>query len=601
MAEIYALRETRSGSIPRRTLTEDEDRSGLDHDPQFTEHITIRKQNLNVFDVASLILNKMVGTGIFTTPGSIVLLNKSKGLTVALWVLGGPYCLLCLLVYLDYGTGFPFNGGELIYLNAVWPLPDLLQAFLFAGFFIALGHTAGNAVAFSRHVILAAQHKSAPGHPETIEFDSRLTKSIAIVILGLVCFLLWISPKTGLLLNKLLALYKILLLLVLGIAGIASRPDANPSAGSSDWIPPEGGMNTIAGLIYIIYSYTGWENANYIIGDISTKRKDLRNGAFSAVALVTLLYTLMSVGLFEACTMVDLGLNDSSSPSVVQRDIATPTTTTSSAAPSATKLDSDLKIAQVFAENVFGHRRGVEICIAISAVGNLIAVAYTSSKVKQAIALHHFLPFSDFFARDDHFMTPGGALLLHWICSSIVVIAMPNSTEGYNFVISLFTYGQLLVGVAVGLGLPRLENAVKRSKLNANWKPFFSNSTLTWIFGPLLAGINLVVMIGAAATTTTDEEIPRWLLPVILFSVLLFSLIYWWCFRVLEGRRLGEWLGWEISLNGVEGLDQLTQMQREERRDGTEQFFKHDLVPEGKAALWKSRVENVARLARDNL
>ena len=596
MGEIYPLPLRGAELAPQRTFTMDEDEFRRDHDPAWTESIPIRKQNLNVFDVASLILNKMVGTGIFTTPGSIVLLNKSKALTVGLWVLGGPYCLLCLLVYLDYGTGFPFNGGELIYLNAVWPGPNLLQAFLFAGFFIALGHTAGNSVAFSRHVLLAAQETS---DPDKLKFDSRLMKIIAIVILGIVCLLLWITPKTGLFLNKLLALYKVVLLLVLGIAGIAARQ--NRGSGAHDWSSPEVGVNTISGLIFIIYSYTGWENANYIIGDIHTKRRDLRNGAFGAVALVTMLYTLMSLGFFEACSVDALKGIIPSSPVVSGRDAASPTTTITSASPSTAPPPPDLGIAWVFSQQVFGHRRGIELCIALSAFGNLIAVAYTSSKVKQAIALHHFLPFSGFFAKDDHFMTPGGALLLHWICSSIVIIAMPNSTEGYGFIVSLFTYGQLLVGIAIGLGLPRLKRAVERSKLDAvEWKPFFNHQVLTWIFGPLLACINLVVMIGAAATTAPGEKISRWLLPVVVFSVLAFALVYWWCFRRLEGR-LGRWLGWETTLEEVEGLDDLGQMRRDERRDGTEQYFKHKLEREGRADRLRYRVKGAAKWAEDNL
>ena len=459
---------TERGSQRRPTYDWDDVEPDGSHNAAFTETVPVTKANLNVLDVASLILNKMIGTGIFTTPGTIMLLNHSKGLTVALWALGGPYCLLCLLVYLDYGTAFPFNGGELIYLNAVWPFPDLLQAFLFAGFFIALGHTAGNSIAFSRHILLAAQNAC---DPVKLYEDAALTKFVAIIVLGLVCLLLWISPKTGLFLNKLLALYKVVLLLVMAIAGIASSGKEHSGAHDDDWHKPSGGIETISGLIYIIYSYTGWENANYIIGDIKTKKRDLRNGALGAVVLVTLLYTLMSVGFFEACSTNAIKGIGLSPTTLLHAQPATSTTSTACAkAPSSAATPADLGIAWDFAKIVFGHRRGIEICVAISAVGNLVAVAYTSSKVKQAIALHHFLPLFSFFARDDHFLTPGGALLLHWLCSSIVILAMPNTTDGYNFIISLFTYGQLLVGIFIGLGLPRLKNAVEQSKIHSPFK-----------------------------------------------------------------------------------------------------------------------------------
>jgi hypothetical protein len=54
---------------------------------------SIQKQ-LTVLDVACLILNKMIGTGIFTTPGYVLSLTNGKGLSLFLWALGGLYVVL---------------------------------------------------------------------------------------------------------------------------------------------------------------------------------------------------------------------------------------------------------------------------------------------------------------------------------------------------------------------------------------------------------------------------------------------------------------------------------------------------------------------------
>lgn len=60
--------------------------------PSFTEGgVENKKQNLSKWDVGSLVLNKMVGGGIFTTPGLVLRLTQSKGLSVGLWALGGVY------------------------------------------------------------------------------------------------------------------------------------------------------------------------------------------------------------------------------------------------------------------------------------------------------------------------------------------------------------------------------------------------------------------------------------------------------------------------------------------------------------------------------
>ena len=56
----------------------------------FTESTNIPRR-LETLDVAALIFNKMVGSGIFTTPGLVLSLTKSKALALGLWAVGGVY------------------------------------------------------------------------------------------------------------------------------------------------------------------------------------------------------------------------------------------------------------------------------------------------------------------------------------------------------------------------------------------------------------------------------------------------------------------------------------------------------------------------------
>jgi len=76
--------------------------------------LKVPRSNLTVLDVAALIINKMVsgqlaypnmeltnskiGTGIFTTPGTVLASTRSKGMSVALWTVGGLWTAL-LYVY----------------------------------------------------------------------------------------------------------------------------------------------------------------------------------------------------------------------------------------------------------------------------------------------------------------------------------------------------------------------------------------------------------------------------------------------------------------------------------------------------------------------
>lgn len=82
-----------------------------------------------------------------------------------------------------------------------------------------------------------------------------------------------------------------------------------------------------------------------------------------------------------------------------------------------------------------------------SVLAHVVTICILIISVKQQIARQCFIPFFRFFGRNDkHFDTPLGALILHWIVAAIWILATPNTTSGYNFIIGLFIYGQLVVG-----------------------------------------------------------------------------------------------------------------------------------------------------------
>lgn len=86
-----------------------------------SEKTHLQRRDLGVFDVAALIINKQIGTGIFTTPGLVLSLTGSKTTSIIMWFCGGIWALLSVIIYVEFGSAFPFNGGELIYVNPLFP------------------------------------------------------------------------------------------------------------------------------------------------------------------------------------------------------------------------------------------------------------------------------------------------------------------------------------------------------------------------------------------------------------------------------------------------------------------------------------------------
>jgi hypothetical protein len=91
--------------------------------------------SLNSWDVGALILNKMIGSGIFTTPPLVLLYTGSGSAALGLWVGGFLYTILryvrviasgrqsliglscSMFIYLQFARELPHTGGELIYVG----------------------------------------------------------------------------------------------------------------------------------------------------------------------------------------------------------------------------------------------------------------------------------------------------------------------------------------------------------------------------------------------------------------------------------------------------------------------------------------------------
>lgn len=66
--------------------------------------------------------------------------------------------------------------------------------------------------------------------------------------------------------------------------------------------------------------------------------------------------------------------------------------------------------------------------------------------VKQEIARLGIIPFPAFFAKSTRYDTPGPALLLHFIFSTVFIIATPlSNANGYLIFSTIFYYDRTLV------------------------------------------------------------------------------------------------------------------------------------------------------------
>lgn len=89
----------------------------------------------------------MVGTGVYSTPASVLSGTGSVGLAMIYWVIGSLIAASSLSVYLEYASYFPNrSGSEVVYLEQAYPRPKYLFPTAFAFQTVILSFSSSNAI-----------------------------------------------------------------------------------------------------------------------------------------------------------------------------------------------------------------------------------------------------------------------------------------------------------------------------------------------------------------------------------------------------------------------------------------------------------------------
>jgi amino acid transporter len=249
---------------------------------------------------------------------------------------------------------------------------------------LLLGFSSGNSLAFGRYVLYASG-SDAP--------DGWAARGIAVACVTFSIVLHATLPKWGIRLFNVLGVFKVAVLLFIIFSGFAAlaghRKVPNPHnfdnsfrLETGDGYGGVGAYAYCTALLRIIYSYKGWENANYVVGELKNPRKTLAVAAPIAIGGVTILYVLANVAYFAAIPKDELA-------------------------------NSEVIVAGVFFKNVFGESAGARSLpafVALSNLGNVLAVSFAHARLNQEFAKEGLLPWSRFWASNKPFNAPATAV-----------------------------------------------------------------------------------------------------------------------------------------------------------------------------------------------
>lgn len=254
--------------------------------------------------------------------------TQSTGVSLLFWFLGIVYCLAGTHVYIEYGLNVPRyiingreqsvprSGGDLNYLQYVYRKPAyrkntiLLSTCLYGVAFVILGNMAGNSISFALRVLSAANVE----HP-----SNGAVRGIAISIAMFTCFIHAFSRRGGIWLNNILAIIKIMILLlivitaiIVGAGGLKTKNVITENTSTSEAF--KGASHSANGYAHaflaIVFCFSGFEQPNFVMGEISRPRRTFPIAMISGVSTVILLYMAVNISYVRLTSHVSLQTSD---------------------------------------------------------------------------------------------------------------------------------------------------------------------------------------------------------------------------------------------------------------------------------------------------
>lgn len=267
----------------------------------------------------NMVIANMIGTGIFTSLSFQVLDNgiPDAFAILVIWVLGGIVALCGAASYGEVATTIRKSGGEYSFLSELYhPLLGFVSGWIsmIAGFSAAI---AGLALATGEYFmpLLGVPHDAVVN----LGFNLPVSQIIATFVILLVLAVQWKGVRFGGTFQNIITYVKVALILIFLLMPLIFAGSYEPSGVS--FAPSDKSWSTIlspafaGALVWVMFSYSGWNASTYIAGHLENPKKNLPFSLLVGTAIVTVIYFLLNtvfmyVATFEELTPTDFARID---------------------------------------------------------------------------------------------------------------------------------------------------------------------------------------------------------------------------------------------------------------------------------------------------
>ncbi len=354
----------------------------------------------------AIVVADMVGVGVFTSLGFQVTDITSGFSLLLLWIVGGVVAACGAFCYAELAAMLPRSSGEYNFLRSIYH-----PAFGFvAGWLSAT-------VGFAAPIALAAMafgvyFKSiAPSAPPLL-LGFGITWLAALVHL---C-----GVKFGSAYHNAWTALKLVLIIVFIVTGFAYG-NAQPIS----FAPSVADFATIGGapfaisLVFVMYSYSGWNAATYIVGELHDPGRNLPRALFVGTAVVIVLYVSLNAVFLLTTPMQELA--------------------------------GQLDVAIVAGRHVFGGLGGriVGALISLGLVSSISAMTWIGPRV--TMTMGEDMPLLRLFSRKSKQGVPAVAIIFQLLVSNLLLL-----TQSFEAVLDFIQFSLTFCSFFAVLGVIKM-------------------------------------------------------------------------------------------------------------------------------------------------
>ena len=406
------------------------------------------RRAVGFFTACGIVIANIIGTGVFTSLGFQVADIHSGFALLMLWIVGGIAALCGALCYGELSAALPRSGGEYHFLSEIYhPAVGFMAGFISA------------TVGFAAPIALAAM---AFGKYFCGVFDFGSPVLLSFVLVWMVALFHFGNLRLGSAFQNLWTIVKLLLVGVLIGAGllIEEKQPITFFPHAADTMSIFSGAFAVA-LVYVMYSYSGWNASSYIIGEVKNPERNVPRSLLAGTLIVIVAYVLLNA-VFLATT-----------PEVEMR--------------------GQLEVGLIAGRHIFGENGGriVGAVICLGLISAVSSMTWIGPRVTMSMGEDHWL--LRFLGRKNREGVPANAVLVQLLIVNLLLL-----TRSFELVVVYIQFALLLCSLLTVIGVIVLRAS----------RPNVSRPYRVWLYPlpPLLfAAITIWMMIYLLISKTTES------------------------------------------------------------------------------------------------